>query len=116
MSDLKHEVIAERWAALIRERTDSGMTIKEWCQERNIKESQYYYWLRTLRKQEADNRELEQQASPFVELPVVCTGQQAPLQGGTAAIIRKGDIFIEVAESASAGFLSKVMEALAYAQ
>ena len=29
MSDLKHEVIAERWAALIRERTDSGMAIKE---------------------------------------------------------------------------------------
>lgn len=43
-------------------------------------------------------------------------GQQAPLQGGTAAIIRKGDISIEVAASASAGFLSKVMEALAYAQ
>ena len=43
MSDLKHEVIAERWAALIKERMDSGMTIKEWCRERNVKESQYYY-------------------------------------------------------------------------
>ena len=52
----------------------------------------------------------------ITELPVVCMGQQAPLQGGTAAIIRKGDISIEVAASASAGFLSKVMEALAYAQ
>ena len=41
MSDLKHEVTAQRWAALIKERMDSGMTIKEWCQERNIKESQY---------------------------------------------------------------------------
>ena len=116
VSDLKHEVIAERWAALIKERTDSGMTIKEWCQERNIKESQYYYWLKTLRKEETGSGELEQQASPFVELPVVCRGQQAPLQGRTAAIIRKGDISIEVAASASAGFLSKVMEALAYAQ
>lgn len=116
MSDLKHEVTAERWAALIRERTGSGMTIKEWCQERNIKELQYYYWLRTLRKEEADNRELEQQASPFVELPVVCRKQQAPPLGEAAAIIRKGDISIEVAESVSAGFLSKVMEALNYAQ
>ena len=105
MSDLKHEVIAERWAALIKERTDSGMTIKEWCQERNIKESQYYYWLKTLRKEEAGRGEPEQQASPFVELPVVCMGQQAPLQGGTAAVIRKGDISIEVAASASTELL-----------
>ena len=116
MSDLKHEVTAQRWAALIKERMDSGMTIKEWCQERNIKESQYYYWLKMLRKEEIGSGKLEQQASPFVELPVVCRKPQAPLQGGVAAIIRKGDISIEVAESASAGFLSKVMEALAYAQ
>ena len=115
MSDLKHEVIAERWAALIRERTDSGMTIKEWCQERNIKESQYYYWLKTLRKEETGSGKMEQKVSPFVELPVVCGKQQVPPQGGAAAIIRKGDISIEVAESASAEFLSKVMEALAYA-
>lgn len=63
MSDLKHEVIAERWAALIRERTDSGMAIKEWCQERNIKESQYYYWLKMLRKEETGSGKLEQQCS-----------------------------------------------------
>lgn len=75
MSDLKHEVIAGRWAALIKERTDSGMTIKEWCQERNIKESQYYYWLKTLWKEETGNGELEQQPSPFVELPVYRSGR-----------------------------------------
>ncbi len=37
MSDLKHDVNAERWAGLIKERVDSGMTIKEWCRERNLK-------------------------------------------------------------------------------
>jgi len=61
MSDLKHEVIAERWAALIKERMDSGMTIKEWCRERNVKESQYYYWLKTLRRDEADAAEQDLQ-------------------------------------------------------
>lgn len=115
MSDLKHEVIADRWAALIKERTESGMTIKEWCQKRNIKESQYYYWLKTLRKEETGSGKMEQKVSPYVELPVVCGKQQVPPQGGAAAIIRKGDISIEVAESAFAEFLSKVMEALAYA-
>lgn len=115
MSDLKHEMVAEQWAALIKERMDSGMTIKEWCQERDIKESQYYYWLKTLRKEETRDCGLEQPVSPFVELPDIYRKRQAPIQGNTAAIIRKGDILIEVTESASAGFITEVMEALAYA-
>lgn len=66
MSDLKYKVIAERGAALIKERMDSGMIIKEWCHERNIKESQYYYWLKTLRRGGAGVAEAEQTESPFV--------------------------------------------------
>lgn len=114
MSDLKHEVIAERWAALIKERMDSGMTIKEWCRERDIKESQYYYWLKTLREEEANGMGQERQALPFVELPVACSGQ-IPKERA-AAIIRKGDIFIEITESATAGFIAKIMEAVSHAQ
>ena len=114
MADLKHDVIAERWATLIQERLDSGMTIKEWCLERNIKESQYYYWLKTLRKEELAAADQERQVSPFVELPDICRGQN-PAQGKLAAIIRRGDITIEVTESASAGFIARVMEALAHA-
>ena len=72
MSDLKHEVIVERWAALIKERMNSGMTIREWCHERNIKESQYYYWLKILRRDEAGTAEAKQPESPFVELPEHC--------------------------------------------
>ena len=114
MSDLKHDVNAERWAGLIKERVDSGMTIKEWCRERNIKESQYYYWLKTLRQEETSAADSQRQASRFVELPDICQWK-GPAQGKPAAIIRKGDISIEIAEDASAAFIAKVMEALAYA-
>lgn len=114
MSELKHEVIAERWAVLIKERTDSGMTIKEWCHERNIKESQYYYWLKMLRRSEAEGMQKNTTAPHFVELPAICPGQDMQ-QCRPAAVIRKGDIVIEVAESASAGFIAKVMEAAAHA-
>lgn len=89
MSDLKHDVIAQRWAALIQERLDSGMTIKEWCLERNIKESQYYYWLKTLRKKELAAADQERQVSPFVELPDICR-EQEPAQGNTRSHYPKG--------------------------
>ena len=114
MSDLKHDVTAERWAILIKERMDSGMTIKEWCRERGIKESQYYYWLKILRRKESENREQNQQVPPFVELAPVCP-EQIFQPCVAASIIRKGDISIEVTESASAGFIAKVMEAVANA-
>lgn len=58
VSNLKHEVIAERWAALIKERPDSSMAVKEWCQERNFQGSQ---------------------ATPFVELPAICRKQELQL-------------------------------------
>lgn len=90
------------------------MTIKEWCLERNIKESQYYYWLKILRKEELAAADQERQISPFVELPDICRGQD-PAQGKLAAIIRKGGITIEVTESASADFIARVMEVLAHA-
>lgn len=68
-----------------------------------------------LRREEAEGKARVQQASPFVELPPVC--QEPVFQPGTAAaIIWKGSISIEVTESASAGFIAKVMEAVAHAR
>ena len=57
MSDLKHDVTAERWAMLIKERMESGMTVREWCHDRDIKESRYYYWLRRLRQDAVKEKE-----------------------------------------------------------
>jgi len=114
MSGLDHKALKERWAALIKEREESGLTIKEWCRERNVKKSKYYYWLKILRRDEADAAGQDTGIAPFVELPAVF--QEHGLQPGSpAAVIRKGDISIEIAESASAGLIAKIMEAAAHA-
>lgn len=93
---------------LLKERIESGMTVREWCHDRNIKESRYYYWLRILRRDAVENKEHRQQVSPLVELPAdICRKQVFDL-GSTAAVIRKGNITIEVTKSASAGLLQKL--------
>ena len=38
------------WTAMIKQRNDSGLTIKEWCTANGIQESVYYYRLNRLRK------------------------------------------------------------------
>ena len=42
---------AETWAMLIQECNSSGLTKREFCQQRGISEKSYYYWLRKLRSQ-----------------------------------------------------------------
>ena len=44
----------ENWSALIRECNASGLSNREFCQQRGISEKSYYYWLRKLRNQAAD--------------------------------------------------------------
>ena len=45
---------AERWAVLIQECNSSGLTKREFCQQKGISEKSFYYWLRKLRSQVAE--------------------------------------------------------------
>ncbi len=38
-----------QWAQIIKERQNSGQTIKEFCVDRGIREGAYFYWQRKLR-------------------------------------------------------------------
>ena len=44
------QIRAASWAAMIKQRNDSGLTIREWCAANGIQESVYYYRLNRLRK------------------------------------------------------------------
>ena len=45
---------AQTWATLIQECNNSGLTKREFCQQRGISEKSFYYWLRKLRSQMAE--------------------------------------------------------------
>lgn len=45
---------AQTWATLIQECNSSGLTKREFCQQRGISEKSFYYWLRKLRSQMAE--------------------------------------------------------------
>ena len=44
------QIRAASWAAMIKQRNDSGLTIREWCAANGIQVSVYYYRLNRLRK------------------------------------------------------------------
>ena len=45
---------AQNWGMLIQECNNSGLTKREFCQQRGISEKSFYYWLRKLRSHMAE--------------------------------------------------------------
>ena len=45
---------AEQWTMVLQERTSSGLSVRQFCQQRGISEKSYYYWLKKLRSQLAE--------------------------------------------------------------
>ena len=52
---VRDEYRVQAWAMLIQECNNSGLTKREFCQQRGISEKSFYYWLRKLRSQMAED-------------------------------------------------------------
>ena len=108
------QIRAASCAAMIKQRNDSGLTIREWCAANGIQESVYYYRLNRLRKMALDVEETPAPASQnisvserFAQLPV----SSAP--DSTAAIrIRRGDTVVAVSSDAPERLLSFLKEVM----
>ncbi|WP_104373666.1 IS66 family insertion sequence element accessory protein TnpA [Desulfocucumis palustris] len=103
----------EHWMPLIKECQASGMSVKSWCQQNDIKESAYYYWLKRIRREACAK-----------QLPAVQTENQKPVEfaklrvetgtAGTdaAVIIHLPSATVEVREGTSQKTLVSVILAL----
>ena len=46
---MAHKVRLMHWSGVMRERSESGQSIRRWCQENGVSEKTYHYWQRRLR-------------------------------------------------------------------
>ena len=47
---LTNQVRMAKWSEIIKDRCESGLTIKEYCAERGISRDAYFYWLKKIRE------------------------------------------------------------------
>ena len=47
------QIRLQHWRKVIQDRAESGLTVKEYCEQHNITKDSYYYWLRTVRETKA---------------------------------------------------------------
>jgi transposase-like protein len=84
---------ASEWAALVQRHRDSGLTVREFCQDKGICPNLFY------RKR----RELSSEAQAFIRLPELPAGDPRSAQ------IQIDKIKITVSENTSAELMTKVI-------
>src|SRR5699024_10127133 len=51
MKTSKHEIHKAQWQELIREQSQSGLSIREWCRRNDMSHGKFYYWQRIIREE-----------------------------------------------------------------
>ena len=76
ISEIKQEYQLQEWSGMLRQRKESGLSVKEWSQEQGLAEHIYYYRLRKLRQ--AACTALEQaQPLQLAEVPLAPKPQES---------------------------------------
>ena len=76
ISEVKQEYQLQEWSGMLRQRKESGLSVKEWCREQGLAEHIYYYRLRKLRQ--AACTALEQaQPLQLAEVPLAPKPQES---------------------------------------
>lgn len=111
ITPVKIQFRMEQWVRLIKEFLASGMSVKSWCQQNNISESAYYYWLKKIRMKACVH-----------QLPATQPENQKPVEfakihvdtsrTGAAVIIYLSSATVEVKEGTSQKTLEAVLLAL----
>ena len=65
------EIRTEQWRQIVLEANGSSLTKKEVCRQNGIKEKQFYYWQRKIRRQESSRLRLEATLAPVETTSVV---------------------------------------------
>lgn len=129
-----HEVRLANWKQLILQcqNRPAGMTQKDWMRQHNIPESQFYYWLRRVRREAlaemavADSKERSlavaegsSLAAPVafaeIDLTKVQEYQETVLKSSAAAVIRFGKLSVELSNAADEQLISGILKAVSHA-
>ena len=112
MKASKHEIHKAQWQDLIKEQSQSGLSIREWCRRNNMSHGKFYYWQRVIREEaliKAGTLALTGQ-NQFVELkPSEPELKFRPNNQGTCAILRSNGSEVEILNGADSDTLSLIL-------
>ena len=109
-NEAKHEARVSEWAERVRECRSSGLSVKAWCAEREIKPATYYRWEHEVltradsgMSKRSVNRGTPEEPVAFVELPEAGIHQEdVRWKGRVVAELETGKGVVRIYEWADA--------------
>lgn len=107
-----HEVRRQKWALVMQERRESGLTIRDFCREQGIKEKTFFYWQRRLREAVCEKLALGEETA-IASVPSFAEVQIPMDSPGRDMIrVRLGDAEVEIGGDVSPVAIEAVLRAL----
>ena len=66
---VKKEYRLQEWSGMLQSQKQSGLTVKQWCEEHGIRENAYYYRLRKVREAACTLLDDSEEGVCFAEVP-----------------------------------------------
>lgn len=106
------QIRLNQWAAIIKDRNESGMIIDEYCKLHNLSKNAYYYWLRKVKA-----AALEQAGFVEVSLPQISEEAQVsvPVVFQTQMVIKTGSFELNINSDTPSDLLAKALEVISHA-
>ena len=124
MDQITHERRLANWQTIVTNclARPEGQSKKQWLAEHDVPEKSYYYWQRKVRHLVYNEHQAELQISAavpaayeFAELPFRPAEVEAVPGDAPAAVIRKGDIVVELNNFVNDHLLNRVLEVIRHA-
>ncbi len=97
IAEIKKQVQKEEWADRIRQRSESGLTVTEWCKQNSINPKTYYYHSRKIRKEICEQ----------IPVLVMTVSEKCP-----TVKIHIGETVAEIPEGTSEQMITSVIRAI----
>ena len=120
-----HQTKLSKWSALFQEQADSGLTVREWCQQNSLSIHAFYYWKRLAKEQYVNSLMPEivplpiTEAAPSSETSVpedlsnsYNLHNSSPQKHSNEVTVSIGDIRISIGALASDEMISGIIKAV----
>ena len=105
---------SQQWAAIIKDRIESGLKVTDYCELHHLSKTQYYYWLKKIREQV-----IETQMPQLVEiqqpLPAALPKKESISGFVPEMTINIGNIKLDVNSNTSPDLIKMVLGVIANA-
>lgn len=112
----------DRWVGIISERNASGLSIKDWCRQNDVKETSYYYWLKKIRHSIVESLDPDEPKDEVTFVPMLSQPKanelshvnpdKTSLAPQSEVMIKLGEITIEFGNQTSHELILNVLKVL----